>query len=678
MSEVIKKVDNAAAALIEAADDRGRSGSTLLAPIDLEEHLEAVLKWMRGPRQISVEGLGNESVPRFGLLSLILQQTPVYVYGHPALKKIAKTAFTDGTHVFVCDEMFDRLNDSVDENPTTFGIEWLLLHELMHKLFNHTRRLTHFPPDIANQATDLSINTKLVEGYPDLPPSPLLKETGLGFKPGDKDRWIHLSEETIAMELMAKRGLKKQRKVEDAGQEQGQDGQQGQKGQKGQKGQQPGEGSPGAQGQGQGQAGSGGQKGKSGKRGKGSPDAGGQSGGDKGSSATDDPLADLDDPQGGGQPGGEQGPGGQEDGQAPGKGQGKPDQDQQGAGQGGQGEDEGEDADAEPSGDWGAEGDIHYIDPATLSKVLEDAGLEAVKEKLELPDSDDIEAIGQMEEANRLRQAEAIMQAQAQMARIGGQFPGAHIVDAAGEMVKNFGKAKITWRLAMQDAFLGGSMNYSPSMEEPNELLYVDEMVGVLGMKPYMDAMLPHKSEEAVLFLVDTSGSMSNQAMKTAITEALELKTAAENAGDTAAVVYIWPCDTVLRGEPIEITEANVDEVLEKGVEMKGRGGTSIDTCINQAMTNPILADKKIRSIVYCSDLYDNPVKRPATLEERPDLKVVFLGDPETPASHVEVFAKGTDWADVYVIDEGLEVDFNKVGQDIVSPSMRKKKKMRP
>lgn len=651
MSEVIKKIDAKAAALIDAADDRGRSGSSLHAPLDLEEQLEAILKWMRGPRHIDIPGGGSESVPRFGLISLILQQTPIFVYDHPALKQISKTAFTDGMHIFLSADLFDMLNDNVDENPSTFGMEWVILHEVMHKLFNHVQRLNRFPSDIANEATDLSINTKLDEGYPDLPACPKLKETGLGFKPGDRDRWMHLSEEVIAMELMAMRGMNKKRKVEN---DQGQDGQQGQKGQPGQQGQQ-GQSSGGQSAGGQGQPQSGkGQKGKNDKQ-----------------SPADDPLSDLDDPQGGGQPG--DGQSGQQGEQQPGQGAG-PDGDEQDMGQGSGGQGQKDDG---PSDVWGDPDDTHFVSPADLIKVLEENGLDAVKDKLEMPDSDDVEAIGEMEESSRLKQEEAVMQAQAQKARLGGLYPGAHIVDAAGEMVKNFGKAKVTWRLAAQEAFLGGSTKFAPTMEDPNELYYVDEMSEVLGMQPFTSSMLPHTNDEAVLFLVDTSGSMSNNAMKMAVTEGFELKTAAENAGDTAATVFIWSCDTTLRGKPVEINEDNVNEMLSEGVEMKGRGGTDIAMCINQALTHPLLRDKNIRSIVYCSDLQDDPVPRPKTLEDRPELKVVFLGDPGTSPAQVERFTKGTSWADVYVIEDALEVDFDMVGEQAASPSVRRRK-MRP
>lgn len=678
MSKTAKKIDASAAQLINDLDDeRGRSGSSLMAPEDLEDQLAEVLKFMRGPRNF--EGV---DLPRFGLLTLILQQTPIFVYGHPALKSISKTAFTDGMHIFIADDMFDRLNDDVIDNPSTFGVEWLILHEVMHKLFNHTRRLKHFPPDIANLAEDYSINTKLVEGFPDMPPCLSLKETGVGFKPGDKDRWIHLSEETIAMELMAERGLSKKRTVEQDKEQQkknqqgggGQKPQQGQGGQSGQQGQ-PGQGGQGGQsGQGgqqpgQGQGSGKGQNGQNGGPGGQQPGQGGSGGDQEGMS--NDPLADLDGGNGGGQGQDQQGSqGNQQGGQGGGQGN---EQGQSGQG-GGQGDEEGEGN--EPADKFGEEGDNHIIDPQDLIRILEENGLDNVRQKLNLPSSDDVEAIGEMQESARLRQAEAIMQAQASVMKHGSKYPGAHIVEAAGEMVKNFGKPKITWRLPFQELVLGYSPRSAPSMEEPMELRYVPEMMEVLGMEPYLPSILPHESDEVVLFLVDTSGSMSQQAMRLALTEALELKTAAANMGDAASTVFIWPCDTMLRGKPIEITDGNVEDYITGGIEMKGRGGTSIDDCINQALNSPLLADKKIKAIVYCSDLYDSPVPKPSALEENEEIRVLFLADPETPASYVEQFAKGTAWAEVAVIEDDLEIDMDMIneGQQAVSPSNRKRK----
>lgn len=643
MSQILKKDDPQVAAVAKlVSDGRGREGSSLLAPEDLEQQLDNSLKWMRGTRTVYDEA-GPVDVPRFGLISLILQQTPVFVYGHPALKQICKTAFTDGMHIFVSDDLMDKLNDDVDANPSTWGLEWVMLHEIMHKLFNHTRRLSLFPPDIRNMATDLSINTRLVEGFADMTPCRSLTETGLGFKPGDKDRWIHLSEEVIAQELMLQRGLNKQRTVE-APPDQGK---------KGQKQPQPGQG----QGQGQPQPGQG-------QPGQGQP----QRGQGQGQPSQNDPLSQAGPPQPGqGQPDGQGGQQGPFDPNAqPGGAGGKPSQEQGGDQQGA------------PAENFGEEGDNHIVDPADLIRTLEENGLEAVRDRLGLPSSDDLESLGEMQESARMKQHEAIMQAQSDMLKHGSKYPGGHIVKAAGEMVKNFGKPKITWKLPLQDLVLGYSPRSRASMEEPTDLRYVPSMIDVLGMEPYLPSLMPHKSEEVVLFLIDTSGSMSQDALRAALTEALELATAANNMGDAAAEVLIWPCDTMLRGEPIELHQGNVEDYITGGFDMKGRGGTSIDTCINQALQCPLLEGRNIRSLIYVSDLYDNPVPKPSMLEEYPDLRVLFLADSETPPSAVETFAKGTLWADVVAIEPELTVDLEETGMEAkaTSPTLRKRRKM--
>ena len=648
----VKKVNtksNADAILASYADGRGREGSSLNAPEDLEEQLEDIQRWMRGQRR-----LGDFDVPRFGLLSLLLQQTPIHVYGHPALKEISETAFTDGINIFLSDTLIDQLNEDVDANPDKFGVEWVILHEVMHKLFNHNRRLLHFPHDVANEATDLSINTKLQEGFPDLPASPSLVSSCLGFKPGDIERWIHLNEETIAQELMRARGMKKDRKKE-------QDSQSGQSG--GDQKQQGG----GGGGQGQGK-----QQGGQSQGGKGQPQQGGQGGGGQGGQGSGGPEEDdSSDPLnvskgqgGGGQPQDGQGGGKQQGGQG------------QGGGQGGQGDEE--DGDELPT-EFGKKGDNHFVSPGELARILEENGMENVRDKLGMPASDDVEGIAEMQESAFLRQQEAIMRAQADKARNGGVYPGGHIVDAAGEMVKNFGKPKITWRLLTQDLVLGYSPKSKPSMEEANEIRYVPEMVDVFGMELYLPSNMAYTSDEVVLFLIDTSGSMTNKAMQLAVTEALELKTAAYNMGDAASEVLIWPCDTVLRGHPIEINDGNVQDYFDGGVEMKGRGGTSIMTCVTQALQSPLLKNKNIKAIVYCSDLYDSPVPKPPILDDHPDLRMMFLADPASPPAVIETFARGTKWADVSVIEDGVEVDFDQLnqGQQAVSPTNRPKKMRR-
>ena len=443
MSKTAHTIDRNAADLIRQTD-ADRAGSSLLAPSHLEILLERVRNDMVGLTRVD-----NVDVPRYGVLSLILQSTPCFVYGHPALKRISKTAFTDGIHVFICDEFLEKIEkDAEDSKYAKLGLEPLLLHELMHKTFNHTRRLREFPPDVRNEATDKSINARLVLGYPDVQWVPTLSETGLAFRAGETERYAKLSEDTIAREIMAER-LRKDMKKQEERNKQGQQGQQGQQPQQGQDqgGQQPG------QQQGQGQKPGPGRRGQqpqgkmSGAQKQEKQEGGGQPGGQQGSGGNE-----PGDEGQGGQPGG-QNPGGrrQPQNQPGGRGQ-KRDQgvDEPGEGQGAGGDEEA----GEPSDEFGGEGDNHFIDPADLIRVLEEQGLDAVKQKLGLPDSDDLEAIGELQQADEMRQMEAIQQAEVQRQRVGDKYPGAHIADAASEHVRARSKGKMTWRLAVRQQIL--------------------------------------------------------------------------------------------------------------------------------------------------------------------------------------------------------------------------------
>ena len=555
--------------------------SLLWASPDLVEDLEDTIHFMAGDRLI--DGM---LLPRFGVLSLILRTTPTYVYGHPAFKKMCKTAFTDGVHVFICDEFYEKLLKDVKEaKGSEFGIEPLILHELMHKMFNHVERLKQFPKGLANKAADLSINTKLRSGFPEIEWCKSLRETGLGFKSGDIEKYIPLSEESIARELLAEEMKKRQQQQQKQGQNQ--------------------------QGQGQGQ------------------------------------------PQ--------QGQGGQ--GQ-PQKGQGQGSQDQDQGGQGQDGQDEAGD-------DFGGEDDDHLITLKDLIETIEDAGLDEVKEILNLPDSDEIEEIGRVMEENQERQHEAIQQATAQAQQANGKYPGQHIVDAAAEYLRGFGKGKLSWKLAMRDMILGDGMKFKGSFESFADIAFVDEVSDELGTPLYLPVELPHKSEEAVLVLIDTSGSVSTEDLRAFLTEIFELKTASENMGDNASEVFVISADTVMRGEAIEINDENVDEMMSQGMKIFGRGGTDLGHSLKTALQLPLLKEKNIRSVVYFTDLFDTP-PRFNDLGVQDGTSIVYVAAPSTHSSHQEEFAKAVEsYARVVSLKEGQEVDLEDVKNMSVSPSKR-------
>lgn len=586
MSEIIQKITGQAGKAVAQADDK----TSLLASYKAEEILDEVRLFMTGDQMFQ-----GVPLPRFGVLSLLLQQTPTYCYNLPALRKICKTAFTDGIHIFICEDFLNKLEKDVENSKgQEYGIEPLLMHELMHKLLNHTNRLRQFGPVIANKAEDLSINTKLQLGWPEMKWARSLRETGLGFKPGDVDKYAGLAEETIARELLNQELKKKQQQGQGQGQQQG--GGQGQQQGQGQgQGQQQGQGQGQQQGQGQGQPGQG----------------------------------------------------------QPGQGGGQPDPNGQGGGQ--PGEDNGEATD-----EFGQDGDNHTVSPEELIKILEDEGLDNVIEKLGLPKSSDIEKIGEMQEEAMMRQIEAVQKASAQMSQNGGKYPGAHIVDAAADMIQGFAKGKLSWRLALREALIGDGTRWQYNDEEPGDPYYVEAYKEAAGVEFYIGQDLPHKPQETVLCLFDTSGSVSQEDIRAFLNEVFELKTATSGFSDQASEIIVLSADTVIRGEPIEITEENVDQLMGEGVKIFGRGGTDLCHSLQQTLALPLMEDKNIKSIVYFTDLYDTPPRLEDLIKAgmKEGTAMVYVAAPSTHSSHCEEFARAVEsYARVVEINEGNEVD---------------------
>jgi predicted metal-dependent peptidase len=186
---------------------------------------------------------------------------------------------------------------------------------------------------------------------------------------------------------------------------------------------------------------------------------------------------------------------------------------------------------------------------------------------------------------------------------------------------------------------------------------------------------LPFKPEETVLCLIDTSGSVNDKDIRAFLSEIFELKTAASGFGDSASEVIVLSADTVLRGEPIEITDANCDELMSNGVKVFGRGGTSLGNSLKQAVALPMFKDKKIKSVVYFTDLYDTVPQYKDLGLPTDDVAMMFIAAPSTGSQHVAEFAKGVEgWARVAEINEGIEIDISETSMDMpVAPASRRR-----
>ena len=103
----------------------------------------------------------------------------------------------------------------------------------------------------------------------------------------------------------------------------------------------------------------------------------------------------------------------------------------------------------------------------------------------------------------------------------------------------------------------------------------------------------------------------------------------------------------------------NVHEFLEGGLQIFGRGGTDLATAINQTVKSEVFKDKKIKSLIYFTDLGDFP-PRYKDLELDPDTSITYIAVPSIKDSTVELFAESVkDYAEVIKIREDQEVDLS-------------------
>lgn len=602
---------------------------------DMAELLHEYLVKLRGIIQLQTGG----TVPRFGVLSLLAMKTPIFCYDHPRLKKIANTAFTDGRSIFVdADFMRKLVQQEKDDGGKKSGMLFLLMHELMHKLFAHVGRLKNIPPKIANIAEDLVINGKLVKGFGMIKPVPLLYEVGVGMKPEEADKYHSMSEEVVA-EMLMRQEMQKKRKQEQQKKKQ----QQQQKQQGGGASGQP-ESGDGEENDSQDSDNDSddNQQNKSGKKPSKNDKNKNKQPNDQNNDQEGADEEENQEPQNKGSKGKQ-------------KGQGNEEQGNQGSEQGNE-DGEGDEEESEYS-------PIHHITPEELLEALEEAGLEGAKEALGMPDSDDVEALGRMKEHNKLNIQDAIQTANAQAMNCSGQYPGKEISKAAADTIGDLDKGKIIWKLALKKLFQGDGQKLFHSDDEAAIPWYLDK--DTMGLDPfYIGSPIPQAPDESVLVLVDTSGSTSGGTLrKEFLQEALGIKRSLSSLGDSARKVFIYSADTAILGEPVEVTDANLEKLKSDGVPIFDGGGTDFANCLNQALGAPVMKKEKIKAVVYFTDCYDAVPRREDFAEHLENgVKIVFV---TTPGLFNEKWNQELTWAEVYCMEEGTKVDLGKDINDV-------------
>ncbi|WP_338854056.1 VWA-like domain-containing protein (plasmid) [Alteromonas macleodii] len=150
----------------------------------------------------------RKSLPRHGIFSIVGRRTNFYIYDHPAITNMCRTAFTNGDAVFFQKDFFASLL----EKRQTRGpngeqnnlLEFILTHELAHILKMHFSRLKNYTPEESNLIGDMNINLEIRRTFKWQYPQEQVIDF-VGFRDIDMDLYGHLSEESIGRLFMIKR-----------------------------------------------------------------------------------------------------------------------------------------------------------------------------------------------------------------------------------------------------------------------------------------------------------------------------------------------------------------------------------------------------------------------------------------------------------------------------------------
>ena len=245
-----------------------------------------------------------------------------------------------------------------------------------------------------------------------------------------------------------------------------------------------------------------------------------------------------------------------------------------------------------------------------------------------------------------------------------GSLPGSHIADEADAYVQVELKKKLDWKFYLRKRLFGDGPRTTRDKEMPDILYFNDDLTAELGQPYYEESLISYKNTDAILVLVDTSGSMSfNNALIDSLSEIFALQASAKRKYSAPKVVLLW-ADTVIRGEPMIITKENYKSfITDNKVKVSGLGGTDIIGSINEALNNElikkeVLGELKVKDVVVFSDLefYYNAsgVKIPKGVS-------ISMIAPECVSEKlVEEAQKAMPWANLFHIGHERTVDLRK------------------
>lgn len=257
-------------------------------------------------------------------------------------------------------------------------------------------------------------------------------------------------------------------------------------------------------------------------------------------------------------------------------------------------------------------GQDHVMSTEELVKVLNSAGVS--KESMEKLGYDDLDKLEDEQRSCKDGLVAAINKASEDEMRLGNRYPGGHMLHYAKAQMLDFFKPVLSWEMAYKKVMesVGKGQRYDEL--EPWTIYNVD--AADMGFKhqrdvPFMGSMVPGKLEKPLfLSLHDTSGSVDDAMLKRFISEGINMSRKMSR-GVAPDVVHVF-ADTVARGEPLFITERNYKDILAKGIDYGGRGGTNLHASIEHAFelvkpgSRKPYSGRKIEALAYFTDLGDS------------------------------------------------------------------------
>lgn len=165
--------------------------------------------------------------------------------------------------------------------------------------------------------------------------------------------------------------------------------------------------------------------------------------------------------------------------------------------------------------------------------------------------------------------------------KLGGHLPGAHSYNTMKQVARARDNADVAWYGAVGQMIKKRSQEYKTDMKKRHDICYFRGKDMKLNRRlGFIPGKSMHKREVNVRVLIDTSGSMDINS--DLVDVASELSGLVDGL---KANLYYYCIDTVTRHEyPYLMTKADINKLRENGMDMLGRGGTSLENGLRMVM----------------------------------------------------------------------------------------------